>query len=204
MYTLYYSPGACSVATHIVLSELGQNVNIVDVNHIDNFKSINALGQVPVLIDGEQNLAEGAAIMLYLLDKHENTLLPTTGRARHKAIEDIMFANATMHPAYSKLFFIAQKINNDNAKQAALNAAADNINHLWAFVENELLNSKFLGGNKPSTADIMLAVYATWGQYFPVDIVNGEKTTAMIAAVQALPSFVKVIAAQQAESAKSL
>ena len=202
MYTLYYSPGACSVATHIVLSELDQNVNIIDVNHLDDFKSINALGQVPVLIDGEKTLVEGAGIMLYLLDKHENTLLPTTGGARHKAIEDIMFANATMHPAYSKLFFIAQKINDDSAKQAALNAAADNINQLWAFVENELVNNKFLGGNKPSTADIMLSVYATWGQYFPVDIVNGEKTTAMIAAVQAMPSFVKVIAAQQAESAK--
>ena len=75
---------------------------------------------------------------------------------------------------------------------------------MWAFVENELVNSKFLGGNKPSIADIMLAVYANWGRHFPVDIVNGEKTVAMIAAVQAMPSFVEVIAAQQAESAKSL
>jgi glutathione S-transferase len=204
MYTLYYSPGACSVATHIVLSELGLNVNIVDVNHVDDFKSINASGQVPVLIDGDTTLVEGAAIMLYLLDKHENTLLPTTGGGRGKAIEDIMFANATMHPAYSKLFFISQNINDDNAKQAALNAVADNINHLWAAVENKLVNSKFLGGNKPSTADIMLAVYSTWGQYFPVDITLGEKTTEMIAAVQAMPSFVKVIAAQHAESAKPL
>ena len=41
-------------------------------------------------------LREGVAILLHLLNKHENSMLPTSGAPRQQAIQDIMFANATM------------------------------------------------------------------------------------------------------------
>ena len=55
MYTLYYSPGACSVATQVVLHELQQDVKIIDVQQLDNFKAINPVGTVPTLVDGGEN-----------------------------------------------------------------------------------------------------------------------------------------------------
>jgi glutathione S-transferase len=204
MYTLYYSQGACSVATQVVLRELDQDVNLIDVKGLENFKEINPIGAVPALIDGENTLREGGAIMLYLLDKHSSPMLPSYGVARQKAIQDIMFANATMHPAYGRLFFLASNISDEASKNMALNSAAKIINDLWKVVESELVTEPFLGGNSPSAADIMLAVYSTWGAYFPVDITFGEKTTAMLDAVKKMPNFRKTIEAEQAESAKSV
>ena len=200
MYTLYYSKGACSAATQVVLRELGQEVTIIDVQQLNNFKTINPIGAVPVLIDGEKTLTEGAAIMLYILNKHNSTLFPENDNDRQQAIQDIMFANASMHPAYSKLFFLAQHVNDEKVKQETLNLAAKAINLLWQVVENKLTNNKFLGGASPSAADIMLAVYSRWGDYFPVDIIIGEKTTTMLNAVQAMPSFIQTGQAEQAES----
>lgn len=200
MYTLYYSKGACSAATQVVLRELGQEVTIIDVQKLNNFKTINPVGAVPVLIDGEKTLTEGAAIMLYILNKHHSALFPEDENDRQQAIQDIMFANASMHPAYSKLFFLAQHVNDEKVKQETLNLAAKTINHLWQVVENKLTNHNFLGGNSPSAADIMLAVYSRWGDYFPVDIIIGEKTTSMLDAVQAMPSFIKTDQAEQAVS----
>jgi len=194
--------GACSVATQVVLHELGQEVEIIDKNNVDNFSAINPVGTVPVLIDGDKSLTEGAAIILHLLNKHENSLFPQNDEAQQKAIEDIMFANATMHPAYSKLFFIAQNISDENAKLEAFNAAAKIINSLWQVVENKLANRETLGSYSLSAADIMLAVYATWGQYFPVDVIFGEQTGKMLTAIQTMPSFKKAVDAEQAESAK--
>jgi glutathione S-transferase len=202
MYTLYYSPHACSLAIHVVLNQLGQAVKVIDKNHVDDFKAINPAANVPVLVDGNNTLTEGAAILLHLLDKHQSPMLPASGDARQKAIQDIMFANASVHPAYSKLFFLARNIVDENAKLAGFNAAAVIINKLWAIVESELQTNPFLGGNSPSAADILLAVYSTWGTFFPVDITFGEKTTAMLNAVQAMPSFTKAVEAQSVASAK--
>jgi glutathione S-transferase len=194
--------GACSVATQVVLHELAQNVKIIDKNNVTDFSAINAVGTVPVLIDGDKSLTEGAAIILYLLNKHENSLFPKNIEHQQKAVEDIMFANATMHPAYSKLFFIAQNISDESAKVEAFNAAANNINSLWKVVEGKLASREALGRDSISAADIMLGVYATWGQYFPVELVFGEQTAKMISAVQGLPSFKKAVQAEQTESAK--
>lgn len=202
MYKLYYMQGACSLATQVVLHELGQAVQIIDTNNVDNFTAINPVGSVPVLVDHDKSLTEGAAIMLYLLNKHENSLIPTSGEERQKAIEEIMFANATMHPAYSKLFFIAQNISDENAKLEAFNAATKNINSLWKVVENKLEKKETAGTYSLSAADIMLAVYSTWGQHFPVDITFGERVAKMLTAVQSMPSFKKAVEAEQNESNK--
>jgi len=216
MYTLYYSPDACSLATQVVLHELDQAVEIKDVQQIENFKAINPVGAVPVLVEhsnGEvdKTLTEGAAIILYLLNKHENSLLPSTGAARQQGIENIMFANATMHPTYSRLFFIAQHISDEKAKQSAFDAAAESISYLWQVVEQKLeqqsanesdlgrsfLGGSFLGGELPSAADIMLTVYSRWGASFPVEITLGPKVQKMIAAVLAMPNFQRALDAEK-------
>lgn len=202
MYTLYYAPGTCAIATQVILHELQQPVQIIDKSGMTDFASINPVQAVPALKDNEVILREGAAIILYLLDKHENAMLPLQGQARQTAIENIMFANATMHPAYSRLFFIAQHIADTSARQAAFQAAADEINKLWQIVENQLSSATYLQGERYSAADILLAVYANWGQYFPVDIVIGRKTMQMIDKIQALPSFSQTIAAQELQSTK--
>jgi len=106
-----------------------------------------------------------------------------------------------MHPAYGRLFFIAQYISDESARQEAFSAASDAINKLWQVVEQQLAAQAFLGGERPSAADIMLAVYCRWGASFPVTIEQGSNTTRMLAAVQAMPSFQRALAAEQAQAA---
>jgi len=202
MYKLYYSQGACSVATQVVLRELGQEVKIIDAQQDKHFKAINPVGAVPVLIDGNKTLTEGAAIMLHILNKHKSSLYPENEHDRLNSNQDIMFANATMHPAYGRLFFLAQHVSDEKVKQETLNAAAESINQLWQVVENQLASKSFLGGDTPSAADIMLTVYSRWGAYFPVDIIIGKETTKMLTAVQAMPAYIKTEQAEQTVSAE--
>ena len=139
--------------------------------------------------------------MLYLLNKHPSHMLPTSGTDREQAIENILFANATMHPAYSRLFFIAQHIGDESVRQETFTAAADAISKLWQVVEQQLAGQAFLGGDQPSAADSMLAVYFRWGASFPVTITQGSNTARMLAAVQAMPSFQRALTAEQTQSA---
>lgn len=194
MYTLYYMEGSCSLATLSVLNEIGVNeVEIIDKAKVENYKSINPVGAVPALDDGGSIWREGAAIMIHLLDKHQSTMLPKEGDTRWYAIENIMFANATMHPAYGRLFFLNQVVENDDLKQEAMTAAANMINDLWATVELKLQNREYLGGDKPSAADFMLATYSRWGGMFPVNISIPARTEKMIAKVLSRASFVKAL-----------
>ncbi|NKC17350.1 glutathione S-transferase [Pseudoalteromonas sp. S4498] len=189
MYTLYYMTGACSLATQIILREINADFELVNKDSVADFKKLNPVGTVPVLVQGNETYTEGAAIILHLLENHSNKLLPESGPQRKQAIENLLFANATMHPAYSKLFFIAQSMTDSDAKLAALESAAQTINHLWSVVEQKLGDNTFLGGENYSAADILLSVYHTWGQYFPVDIITGPKTTQLIDKVSHLENF---------------
>ncbi len=201
MYTLYFMPGACSLATQVILRELNQSVTLINKDTLENFTDINPVGTVPVLTDDTQTITEGAAILLHLLDKHSNTLMPAQGDARTKAIQQLLFANATMHPAYGRLFFIAQNLEEPAAKQSAFDQAADSINQLWKVVEEQLTNQPYLGGGDASAADILLAVYARWGKYFPVTINIGPNTAQMLERIWQRPTFLAALAAEEAQVA---
>lgn len=64
---LYYSPGACSLAPHIVLRESGAHFSLERVDlgakktaSGDDYLAINAKGQAPVLaLDNGARLTEG-------------------------------------------------------------------------------------------------------------------------------------------------
>lgn len=194
MYTLYCLPGTCSIASEVVLHELNQPVKIVMRSEVADYAAINPMGSVPALVDGDNIICEGAAIILHLLSKHQSPMLPAAGMARTKAIESIMFANATMHPAYGRLFFLKRVMPEGEVKMQTLQAAADAVSKVWQAAEQRLGDKLFLDGDKPGAADILLAVYARWGAYFPVNISIGPKATKMLAAVSALPSFQKALA----------
>jgi glutathione S-transferase len=114
-----------------------------------------------------------------------------------------MFANATMHPAYGRLFFIAQNVTDSKVKQEALDTAAVIINDLWQVVDKQLEGKTFLDGNDVSAADILLTVYSQWGEYFPVDIKLGENVERMVKAVSQRESFLGAVAAEQDVQAAS-
>ena len=193
MYTLYYKPFACSLATHTVLNILQQPVTLKLKDNIENFTDINPTNAVPVIQDGNTTLTEGIAILLYLLEKHDNTLLPKDPVERQTAIQNMLFANATMHPAYNRLFFSSTNINNEEVKLSFFNSASAAINQLWQVVEKKLQNGPYLGGEQISPADILLTVYSNWGQYFPVDIQIGEKTQKMIRLVESTDAFQRAL-----------
>ncbi|AWL10885.1 Glutathione transferase [Saliniradius amylolyticus] len=203
MYTLYFIPGACSLATQAIINELGQDVNLVHKLEIDRFETLNPAGTVPVLKDGDKVLNEGVAIILYLLNKHKNRLIPDRGEGRHQAIENMMFANATMHPAYGKLFFAQANVTEPKARQQVFDAAAVAINKLWQVVEAKLEHTPYLGGHEISPADILLAVYSRWSEFFPVDIVLGPHTREMINAVLERESIQRAIQREQDYNARS-
>lgn len=202
MYQLYSLPGTCAKATQVVLRELQQEFEVIPRDSVADFQAINPVGAVPALETPDSVLTEGAAILLHLLKRHPNHLMPAEDSpAFSRAVENMMFANATMHPAYGRLFFLNAQDLTPEIKQQLLESAAREISRLWHVVEQKLErqsgNAIFLGGERYSPADILLTVYSSWGAFFPVDIQIGPKAQRMIAAITELPTFFDQLETQE-------
>lgn len=194
MYTLYHLPGSCSLVTLTLLLKMKQAVKLTHRDSVQNYRQINPVGAVPALTNEQgTHLLEGGAIVLHLLAKHDVRWQAMADNERQVQTQNLFFANATMHPAYNRLFFLNRVLPEGDARQTAQKAAADAIVALWRAVEDRLHSSPFLGGDEPSAADVMLTVYSRWGNAFPVSIEIGSKCQQMIEKVTALPSFKRAL-----------
>jgi len=202
MYKLYYSPGACSMSIHVALNECNQPVTLEKLdmaagqNRTPDFLKINPRGQVPVLMDGDQIIREGAAILMHVLEKHNSPLLPKSGTARTEAIEWLMFANATLHPAYARVFFLKK---NGMTEGPLMESAVGMINKLWAEVDQRLATHKYICGDHMTVADILLTVIANWSHNVPSPVTLGANTKRLIKEISNRPAYQKAMQAEQVE-----
>lgn len=204
MYTLYFLPGACSLATQVLLRQLDQPFELIHRDKQVDFTAINPVNTVPALVKHDTTYTEGAAIIWQLLNQHDVAFNSQTAAQRDKTLMDIMFANATMHPAYGRLFFLSQHQNAARRFAELFESAAKAISELWAVVESRLQVQPYLGGEQPSAADIMLAVYARWGDMFPVTIEIGPKTQQMLNQVHSSADFLAAVKAEKIHSQEQL
>lgn len=205
MYTLYYSPGACSMAVHVLLNEINAQFKLEKASpnagetRTPEYLKMNPRGQVPVLLVDGKPLREGAAIITYLADTHKSPLLPAEGWARAQALQGLMFANSTMHPAYSRLFGL-MKMPEDTPGKALFNEQAfKQVTSLWQDVEGQLAEQPYLAGTECTVADILLTVIGNWSANFGDKIVIGPKARAMFAKVIARPAYQKALATEGVE-----
>jgi glutathione S-transferase len=108
MLTLYYAPGACSLAAHIVLEESGEKYEArkVDLSkgeqRTPEYMKIHPLGRVPaLLLDNGKPLTENTAILPYLGKRFK--LWPTDPIADAQALSVIGFFAASVHPAHGHI-----------------------------------------------------------------------------------------------------
>src|ERR1700752_2364418 len=106
MLTLYYAPGACSMAAHIVLEEAGEKYEPKRVDlagggqRSEAYLKINPQGRVPAIkLDGGEPVAENTAILPYLGKRFG--LWPSDPVAEGKALSLIGYFAASVHPAHA-------------------------------------------------------------------------------------------------------
>jgi glutathione S-transferase len=111
MLTLYYSPGACSLASHIALLEAGEKFNLAKVNlkthTLDDgraFKEINPKGYVPALqFDNGDVLTENIAILTKIADRHPPLTAPGE-HGRYRLLEMLAYISGEIHKSFKPLF----------------------------------------------------------------------------------------------------
>jgi glutathione S-transferase len=196
---LYYSPGACSLAPHIVLREAGFAFDLEKVDLKgkttaagEDYLAINAKGAVPALkVESGDVLTEGPAITQYLADlKPESGLAPKAGTFdRARLQETLNYLTSELHKAFGPLF--------GGGSDEAKAAAKETIGKKLAYLETLFADGRdYLGGSQFSVADAYLFVLQNWTGFVGIDLKQWPKLAAFQARVGARPKVQEALIAE--------
>lgn len=196
---LYYSPGACSLAPHIVLREAGHAFDLVKVDipnkkteHGDDYWKINPKGYVPALVlDSGEVLTEVGVVCQYLADQKPGSgLAPEAGTmARYHLMEWLNFVATEVHKQIGALFNPKMT---PEMKEVQLGVIERRLNAL----EKMLGGKDYLMGERFSVADAYLFTVLNWSRIHKIDMAKWPKIQAFMARIADRP---KVKEAMKAE-----
>jgi len=198
MMKLYYLPGACSLADHIVLRWSGLPFELQamshDQLHAPDFLKINPMGAVPALTDGDWVLTQNVAILEYIAEQAPQAELlgGDQPRARAEVRRWLAFINADVHKTFGPLFGAARYVK-DEAAQAELRAsAAATLRKQFGILDAQLAGREWIAGSR-SVADAYLYVVLRWAQATKIDLSGYDSLAAFAARMQADPAVAKAL-----------
>ncbi len=167
MLTLYFFPGACSMAAHIILEESGEKYTPQQVDFTkaeqrsEAYLKINPQGRVPVLrLDNGEALAENTAILPYLGKRFG--LWPTDAVAEAKALSLIGFLAASVHPAHAH-FNRPERYTADQSAFPGIKETGLKTFHNYLKQIDEKLAGREWFSDQYSVLDPYGFVFYTWG-----------------------------------------
>ena len=196
---LYYSPGACSQASHIVLHETGleydkEKVNIGEKTTESGgaFLDVNPKGQVPVLeLDDGQILTEGSVIVQYLADRAPDAgLLPAAGTMERVRVQEwLSFVGSELHKPFDALF-------NPAVPEEFKSIAKENLARKFVFLNAHLADTDYLAGDSFTVADPYPFVILNWTKSQDIDLGDYKNISAFMDRVAARPHVQETLKAE--------
>ena len=196
---LYYSPGACSLAPHIVAREAGLSLDLEKVDLANrttasgrSFLEVNPKGYVPALqVQDGTVMTEVSALIQYLADQAPQAgLIPAAGTPeRYKVLEWIGFIATEIHKGFGPLW-------NPTTPDAVKQATKERLFQRFAYVDQQLDGRSYLTGERFTVADAYLFVVVNWTNFHGLSLGDYPNLAAFMDRIAARP---KVQEALQAE-----
>ncbi len=195
---LYFSPGACSLAPHIILRELGAEFELVQVDLFskktefgDDFFEVSPHGRVPALqLEGQEVLTESVAVLLYLADQHPAAKLApenaTLERARLQ--EAFNFLTSDVHKAFGPIF--------GGGSEQEKKQTVEMIAPKFDYINAQLAGKDYLVGNRFSIVDAYLYVLTSWTFPAGMDLNKWPNLAAHFARISARESVIEAMKAE--------
>jgi glutathione S-transferase len=196
---LYYSPGACSMAPHIVANEAGTQLELIKVDipnkktaSGDDFWKINPKGYVPALqLDDGSVLTEVGVICQYLADqKPESGLAAKAGSMeRYRQMEALNFVSSEVHKQLGALFNPKMT---PEMKEVQMGVVERRLNPL----EKSLEGKAYVMGDKFTAVDAYLFNVLNWTNPLKIDLGKWPNIQAYMGRVGARPKVQQTLKAE--------
>ena len=196
---LFYAPGACSLAPHIVAREAGLPIETVKVDLAskrtsagDDYLEINPKGAVPALsTDDGALLTEAAVVIQYLADLTPTAgLLPAAGTfERYRALEWLNFIATELHKGFGPLW-------KPNTPAEYREITKELLAQRFTYLDRELADRDYLLGDGFSAVDAYAFTILGWAAYMKIDLARWSNVTAYLARIGARPKVREALVAE--------
>lgn len=175
MYTLYFSPGACSMASHILLEECGGEYETKLValakgeQRTEDYRKINPHGKVPALAVDGKVITQNVAILPFIAGQFPDAnLLPREPAELANCMELAGWLASTTHVAFSLILHPERPAGGADIDEATLKAISDTARKTyWACMEEidgRLSDKQWMMGNQYTFLDPYALVFYGWGK----------------------------------------
>ncbi len=204
MLTLYFSPGACSLASHIGLEETGAPYEAKPIllakgqQRTEDYQKINPRGKVPALSVDGKILVENTAILTYLARRFpEKKLMLTDPAEEARGISTMCWFSSIVHPSYQHSMR-PERFAEGEAAQAAVKEIGKKS--FWANcqeIDSMLQGKDWIMGSDYTLVDPYALVFYGWGVRggFPMKELNAY--TAWQERMMKRPTVKKTVDAEQ-------
>jgi glutathione S-transferase len=165
--TLFISPGACAMASHVALLEAGADfeTQVVDLRkgeqRTPEYLAVNPAGSTPALKTDRGVITQNAAILAWAAQTHpEKKLAPIDDAyefARFNAFNG--WLASSLHPALGKVLFSRPPLEGE-AKDQAVEFALSKLD----LAEKDLVEGPWVFGETWTLSDGYLMVFERWAR----------------------------------------
>ena len=201
MITLFYSPGACSLAAHLMLEESGAGFETIRVSVAEGaqlqpaYRAINPRGRVPALQDGEIVITENLAILTYVGHRFPQAgLLPRENPLDLARIEEVLaFSASTVHPAFAQIWRTERFVDEPSAHAAVQANGRRRLLGFFDEIEAMATRGDWFVGGRLSAADFYPFLFYRWGGRIGVEMHGYPAWSAHAARMLARPAVQRVL-----------
>jgi glutathione S-transferase len=199
---LYYASGSCALSPHIVVRELGLEVEIEKVvfgkderttePHKENYFDINPRGYVPALkLDSGEVMTEGPAIIQYLSDQApEKNLSPKAGTPEHyQMLEWLTYISMELHKNFGPA-------RNKNLPEDEKTKAVDKLKGRIGWVDKALEGNEYLVGSSFGLADAYCFTILRWHTGANINLADYPNVAAYYERIASRPAVIKAMEEQ--------
>jgi glutathione S-transferase len=171
MLKLFYGPNACSLASHIALTEAGADFEAVRLNlkagdqHKPEYLAINPKGRVPALVTPRGILTESVVILGWVAQSYPQAHLRPEGDffAFSEMQSFNLYLASTIHVTFAHLFRTARWADSESATAEIQAKVPSSLAAQWTLIEDRLGDGRpWVCGTQYTVADPYLYVFARW------------------------------------------
>jgi len=205
MLKLFYSPGACSLASHIALEEAGAPYELMRLNfkaddqRKPEYLKVNPKGRVPALVTDRGILTESPAILAYIAQTFPAAKLAPTDAfdfARAQAFNSYLCS--TVHVSHAHRVRGNRWVDDPAALKEMQRKVPETVGAAFALIENGMLEGPWVMGQDYSICDGYLFTMAQWLEGDGVDLSKLPRVMEHRARVAERPAVKRALAQETA------